>query len=232
MSHALGRLSQDPIDRRVRGVDPSTEVRSITTGPQGASLIVPHGGQLTELIADDGHRRDLADEAQALPSWDLTQRQVCDIELLLNGGFSPLDGFMTRADYERVCAEMRLADGTLWPIPIALDVTEQFGEGLVAGARIALRHPEGMVLAVMTVSDVWVPDRRAEAVAVFGTDDDFHPGVFSLLEQTNPTYVGGSITQDVGDHTTVGTCKVKSADADCGLLLATHERHQPLCICL
>ena len=165
----------------------------MTTDPRGASLIAPHGGQLKELIADPGRRRDLTKEAQTLPSWDLTPRQVCDIELLLNGGFSPLDGFMSRADYERVCAEMRLADGTLWPIPIPLDVTEQFAEGLSSGARIALRHPEGMVLAVMTVSDVWTPDRRAEAVAVFGTDDDFHPGVFSLLEQTNPTYVGGPI---------------------------------------
>ena len=159
----------------------------MTTGSPGPSIIAPHGGRLRDLIVDDDRRRGLAEEAQTLLSWDLTPRQVCDIELLLNGGFSPLDGFMARADYDRVCAEMRLADGTLWPIPIPLDVTEAFGEGLAAGARIALRHPEGMVLAVMTVSDVWVPDRRAEAVAVFGTDDDFHPGVFSLLEQTNPT---------------------------------------------
>ncbi|MCH7482289.1 MAG: bifunctional sulfate adenylyltransferase/adenylylsulfate kinase [Chloroflexi bacterium] len=165
----------------------------MTTDPGGASLIAPHGGQLKDLIADEAGRASLASEAQALVSWDLTPRQVCDIELLLNGGFSPLDGFMARADYDRVCAEMRLADGTLWPMPIPLDVSEHFGEGLVSGARIALRHPEGMVLAVMTVSDVWTPDRRAEAVAVFGTDDDFHPGVFSLLEGTNPVYVGGSI---------------------------------------
>ena len=100
---------------------------------------------------------------------------------------------MSRADYERVCAEMRLADGTLWPIPIPLDMTEQFAEGLSSGARIALRHPEGMVLAVMTVSDLWSPDRQAEAAAVFGTDDDFHPGVFSVLQQTNPAYVGGAL---------------------------------------
>ena len=165
----------------------------MTTGSQGASLIAPHGGRLTQLIADDSRRRRLAKEAQTLPSWDLTPRQVCDIELLLNGGFSPLDGFMSRADYERVCAEMRLADGTLWPIPIPLDITEQFGEGLASGTRIALRHPEGIVLAAMTASDVWSPDRRAEAVSVFGTDDDFHPGVFTLLEQTNSVYVGGSI---------------------------------------
>ena len=165
----------------------------MTTGSQEASLIAPHGGRLIQLIADDGRRRGLAEEAQTLRSWDLTQRQVCDIELLLNGGFSPLDGFMARADYEGVCAEMRLADGTLWPIPVTLDATEQFAEELSLGGRIALRHPEGMVLAIMTVSDVWSPDLQAEAVSVFGTDDDVHPGVFSLLKQTNPTYVGGSI---------------------------------------
>ena len=165
----------------------------MTTDPRGAPHVAPHGGKLRDLIADEGGRKRLAAEAQSLPSWDLTPRQVCDIELLLNGAFSPLGGFMARADYERVCAEMRLADGTLWPIPIPLDVTEQFGEGLSSGARIALRHPEGMVLAVMTVSDVWSPDRHAEVASVFGTDDDFHPGVFSVLQQTNPVYVGGSI---------------------------------------
>ncbi len=140
---------------------------------------------------DEDKARELREESVFLPSWDLTQRQVWDIELLLNGAFSPLRGFMGRADYERVLEEMRLSDGTLWPIPVVLDVTEEFASAVSEGVRIALRHPEGMVLAVMTITDIWKPDRRAEAEAVFGTTNEEHPGVFALFHQTNPVYIGG-----------------------------------------
>jgi len=155
--------------------------------------ISPHGGILKELLVDERRERELKQEAIYLPSWDLTQRQVWDIELLLNGAFSPLEGFMGKADYESVLEKMRLSDGTLWPIPINLDVTEEFAESISQGDRIALRHPEGMVLAIMTVTDIWVPDRAAEAEAVFGTRNEEHPGVFTLLHQTNLIYIGGRL---------------------------------------
>ncbi len=149
---------------------------------------------LEPLMVAPERATELKQEAVHLPSWDLTDaRQIWDIELLLNGAFSPLKGFLGRADYERVLSEMRLADGTLWPMPIMLDVTEKFAEQLEPGQRIALRHPEGMVLAILTVSDVWKPDLAAEAEAVFGTTDDAHPGVFHLLHDTNPVYVGGTL---------------------------------------
>jgi len=90
----------------------------------------PHGGTLVDLIASDERQAELKAHSKEWASWDLTDRQVCDLELLLNGGFSPLTGFMGRADYERVCEEMRLADGTLWPMPITLDVTEEVATGL------------------------------------------------------------------------------------------------------
>ncbi len=148
---------------------------------------------MRELLVGEGRARELKEEAIYLPSWDLTQRQVWDIELLLNGAFSPLAGFMGKADYESVCEKMRLADGTLWPIPITLDVTKEFAGSISEGARIALRHPEGMVLAIMTVTNIWEPDRTEEAEAVFGTQNDEHPGVFTLLHQTNPVYIGGTL---------------------------------------
>jgi sulfate adenylyltransferase len=135
----------------------------------------------------------LKQEAVELNSWDLTQRQVWDIELLLNGAFSPLAGFLGKADYESVCADMRLADGSLWPMPIMLDVTDEYSETLSEGDRIALRHPEGMILAILTVGDIWKADLEQEALSVFGTKDDAHPGVFQLLRQTNPVYVGGTL---------------------------------------
>lgn len=145
------------------------------------------------LLVPPNRIAELKGEAVRLPSWDLAPHHVHDLELLLNGGFSPLAGFLGRADYESVCHEMRLQDGTLWPMPVQLDVTEAFAATVQAGSRVALRHPEGMVLALLTVADKWVPDRRREARDVFGTEDERHPGVFRLLHQTNGTYLGGTL---------------------------------------
>ncbi len=152
-----------------------------------------HGGELCELLESDENVEKLKNECLQLPSWDLTSRQVWDLEMLLNGAFSPLKGFLTEADYNSVCQKMRLGDGTLWPIPVTLDVAETFGAGLSPGDRVALRHPEGMVLAVISVTDVWTPDKRKEAEQVFATTDDAHPGVFRLLHDTGPVYVGGTL---------------------------------------
>ena len=87
---------------------------------------------------------------------------------------------------------MRLADGTLWPLPVTLDVTEEAAEGL-SGAALALRDPEGVMLAVLHVGETWRPDRLAEARAVLGSEDPTHPGVAHLLERTLPVYVGGTV---------------------------------------
>ena len=153
----------------------------------------PHGGVLKELYLGESaaEREKLA--ARDTKSWDLTPRQLCDIELLLNGAFSPLGGFLGQADYERVLAEMRLVSGELWPIPITLDVTEAFAETLASGETLALRDPEGVLIATLEVGDIWTPDRAAEAAAVFGTEDDAHPGVDRLLHHANPVYVGGRL---------------------------------------
>jgi sulfate adenylyltransferase len=136
---------------------------------------------------------ELRTRARDWPSWDLRPRQQCDLELLLSGGFSPLRGFLGRPDYESVCARLRLADGTLWPIPITLDVTEELAERLSPGCALALRDPEGVMLAVMRVSEIWQPDRLAEAWAVLGSEDLAHPGVAHLLERSLPVYVGGEV---------------------------------------
>ena len=157
-------------------------------------LIPPHGGTLVNLMVDDDQAAALKAESRDWPSHDLTPRQSCDLELLLGGGFSPLAGFMPRRDYDRVCAEMRLAAGALWPLPITLDVSEALAAQLAPGARLALRDPEGVMLAALQVEDVWRPDREAEAEAVFGTANREHPGVAHLLDGTQPCYVGGTLT--------------------------------------
>ena len=164
-----------------------------TQASEPNQLIDPHGGTLVDLIVDQDRAEQLKAEATNLPSWTLTPRQLCDIEQILTGAFSPLNGFMGRDDYECVRDNMRLSDGTLWPMPITLDLPSDVATALSNGDRLALMHPEGVLIAVLTVSDVWTPDKTDEAVKVFGTDDDFHPGVNTLVNQTHEYYVGGAL---------------------------------------
>jgi sulfate adenylyltransferase len=159
-----------------------------------AHLIPAHGGELVSLIAGPEESNKLKSDSREWPSWDLTPRQICDLELLVSGGFSPLRGFMTRLEYERVCHNMRLSSGVLWPMPITLDVTEPFASCLTAGSsKVALRDPEGVMLAVLYVEDVWQPDKRAEAEAVFKTTSTAHPGLDYLFNKSHGWYVGGRI---------------------------------------
>ena len=150
-------------------------------------LIAPHGGELINLIAQPEKAADLKAHSKEWPSWDLSARQLCDLELLVTGGFSPLRGFMSRADYDSVCQNMRLANGLLWPMPITLDVTEEFAKKLTPGSsKVALRDPEGVMLAVLHVEDVWQPDRKAEAHAVFASTSAAHPGADYAMNKANP----------------------------------------------
>jgi len=153
----------------------------------------PHGGQLANQMAVAGRNSELQAASREWPSWDLTPRQLCDLELLLNGGFSPLQGFMSRADYEGVTASMRLKNGLLWPIPVVLDVTDEFAQSIGPGTSVALRDAEGVMLAALHVDEVWKPDRMAEVESVYGTTDAFHPGVEHILKHTNPWYVSGRL---------------------------------------
>ena len=158
-----------------------------------SSLIQPHGGVLKERYLPTAQAAAEKQQSNDYPSWDLNHRQLCDLELLLNGAFSPLEGFLDRQDYERVLDEMRLADGTLWPMPITLDVSEDFACKLELGQRVALRDHEGVLLAVLSITDIWRPDKTREALQVFATDDSEHPGVHYLLHKTHPVYLGGSL---------------------------------------
>jgi sulfate adenylyltransferase len=152
-----------------------------------------HGGELKDLYLKGAALEAEKKAALGYPSWDLTDRQLCDLELLLNGAFSPLEGFLGRADYDGVVTGMRLAGGVLWPMPITLDVSEAFAATLKAGQRVALRDAEGVLVAVLEVGDVWNPDKPREAQAVFGTTDLAHPGVFYLMNTAGPAYVGGRV---------------------------------------
>tara|TARA_Y100000992_G_scaffold204846_1_gene139975 strand:+ start:2603 stop:4312 length:1710 start_codon:yes stop_codon:yes gene_type:complete len=126
-------------------------------------------------------------------SWDLTPRQICDLELLLNGGFSPLKGFLNEEDYDSVVENMRLKDGSLWPIPITLDVSKEFSKNLKIGEKVALRNLEGVILATIQVDAKWSPDKFREADEVFQTRDEKHPGVNFLINNTGEIYLGGEV---------------------------------------
>ncbi len=156
-------------------------------------LIEPYGGALKVGYLP---REDVAAakrRAVECPSWDLTRRQLCDIKLLLNGGFSPLDGYLTEADYQSVVEDMRLGDGTLWPVPVTLDVAQELADTLEIGQVLALRDPEGFLVALLDISAKWQPNKRLEARAVYGTEDTIHPGVDTLFNHTGPVYLGGRL---------------------------------------
>ena len=185
MTHSNSKTTEK-LDLRIGRI---TELTASTS-----HLIAPHGGELIQLLVSPAVAAELKGHSKEWPSWDLSPRQLCDLELLMNGGFSPLRGFMTRKDYEGVCHNMRLTDGNLWPMPITLDVTEEFAKKLTPGSsKIALRDPEGVMLAVLTVEDVWQPDRTAEAKAVFNSTSSAHPGADYAINKSNPWYVGGSL---------------------------------------
>jgi sulfate adenylyltransferase len=142
----------------------------------------------------------LKKEAFNYKSWQVTERQICDVELLLNGAFAPLTGFMGEADYQSVLKDLRLKNGSLWPMPITLDVDEGFANELSNGDKITLRDHEGFALSVLTVSDIFKPDFKAEAQAVFGTTDETHPAVNYLSNHSKSVYLGGSLEGIVLPH--------------------------------
>jgi sulfate adenylyltransferase len=157
-------------------------------------MYTPNLAPIPELYVSYESAQKLKIEAGQLLSWDLTPRQICDLELLMNGGFNPLKGFLSEADYDSVVDRMRLADGTLWPMPITLDVPEAFAAKLEVGQDIALRDQEGVILATMTVTDRWTPNKALEAEKVFGADDQAHPAVNYLHNKAGAVYLGGPVT--------------------------------------
>jgi len=154
-----------------------------------------HQNEYSEsLLVHFRRAEELRRQALGHQALDLNGRQLSDLELLLNRALYPLTGFLNRADYERVLDEMRLADGTVWPLPICLDVKEEFARALEPGQKLALNDQEGFLLGVMTVQDIWQPDKLREARQVYGTDDPAaHPGVQQLLDRVHDWYLGGPV---------------------------------------
>ena len=151
------------------------------------------GGSPPALLVSEARAEEIKAQSLDLPSITLRQRLLCDLELLLNGGFAPLTGFMNEAAYESVLDRLRLPDGTVWPMPVTLDVDEQVAETLEPGTRVALRDGEGFMLAVLEVETCWKADKDREAERVYRTRSTRHPGVRHLHEHTATHYVGGRV---------------------------------------
>jgi sulfate adenylyltransferase len=118
-------------------------------------LTPPHGGTLVNLMAGPERVTQLKAHSKQFPSWSLKPQQMADLEALLCGAFSPLAGFMGRRDHDSVVSELRLADGSFWPVPVTLGVGEELAKGVAPGASVALRDPEGVMIAVLQVDEVW-----------------------------------------------------------------------------
>ncbi len=147
-----------------------------------SSLIPPHGGTLIDRFADADRARELTSAASDLPKITHTTKQACYLEMIATGAFSPLDGYVGKADFESICRDIRLADGTVWPIPITLAVDESIKAALEVGGRVALHHPDGTVLAVIAIREIYPHDKALEIPNVFGTEDPAHPGVQAVLD--------------------------------------------------
>ncbi|MGJ5676716.1 MAG: sulfate adenylyltransferase [Nostochopsis sp.] len=157
--------------------------------PQG---IPPHGGQLVNRIATPEQKKFFLSKDGFLPRVQLDQRAVSDLEMIAIGGFSPLTGFMNQQDYDRVVAEMRLANGTVWSIPITLSVSEEVAAPLSEGALVRLDNPEGRFIGVLELSQKYRYDKQREAINVYCTNDDKHPGVQVVYNQ-GPVNLAGDV---------------------------------------
>ncbi len=151
-------------------------------------LIAPHGGKLINRLVDAATAGKLKSEAQGLPRINLTPKQSCDLELIGNGGYSPLTGFMGKADFESVCTKMTLAGGDVWSIPVLLSVDKS--KAPKVGDRVALHAPNGVLQGVMTVTETFPHDKKLEIPNVFRTEDPAHPGAAKVLEEGDTCVAG------------------------------------------
>ncbi|MEX0801022.1 MAG: sulfate adenylyltransferase [Dehalococcoidia bacterium] len=165
-----------------------------------AETIPAHGGELVDLTLQGDEREALRQRAASLPALRLNARTVSDLELLANGGFSPLRGFMGRDDYESVVDSMRLASGLPWSIPVTLAVSPDEAKPLRDGDEVALADEDGALLAVLTLTERFEYDKKREAREVYRTEDEEHPGVAAVYRQGDVLLAGPVSVIDLPPH--------------------------------
>jgi sulfate adenylyltransferase len=189
----LSHISAGPVLQRIRIDDKETFWRKRSSYMTDAKIATEDyiGGKYVNLLVDPERAALLKKISTELASIALDDRQLCDFELLTTGAFSPLTGFMNRSNYESVLDRLKLQDGTLWPVPICLDISAIKARSVESGQSVAIRDPEGFLLAVMHVEDMWQPDKEKEARLLYGTTDRSHPGVAQLFHKSGEFYIGG-----------------------------------------
>ena len=156
-------------------------------------MIDPHGNKLVSFHLSKGELEEYAELSNTISSLTLSLKQQCDLEMILNGAFSPLLTFNNQKDYEEILLNNKLLNGVIWPIPIVLDVPNDFLKALDKNEHISLRNAEGFLLAILKVREFWSPNRKDEANSVFKTIDENHPGVDYLFNHTNSNYISGEL---------------------------------------
>ena len=154
------------------------------------ALITPHGGKLVNRILEPAAAEAAARESTSLPAVTLSPREQFDLEMIAIGAFSPLEGFMTQIDFNRVCREMRLGTGAVWPIPVTLCPPDDVAQKIALGSRICLKDDKGRPLALMNVREKYAHDRNLEIPNVYKTEDEAHPGVAAVKKQGNYCIAG------------------------------------------
>jgi len=160
-----------------------------------SKLVQPHGGgSLKPLLAPEGERAEGLSRAEGLTRVPMSSLEVSDVLMLSMGAYTPLDGFMNEADWRGTCVDMKLADGTFWPIPVSLSASEELAASIDIGQDVALADAEsGRVMAVMTVTQKFTPDKNLECENVYRTTDRDHPGVAKIMDH-GPVRLAGPVS--------------------------------------
>ena len=156
-------------------------------------MIDPHGNKLVSFHLSKGELEEYSELSNTISSLTLSLKQQCDLEMILNGAFSPLLTFNNQKDYEEILLNNKLLNGVIWPIPIVLDVPNDFLKALDKNEHISLRNAEGFLLAILKVREFWSPNKKDEANSVYKTIDENHPGVDYLFNHTNSNYISGEL---------------------------------------
>jgi len=156
-------------------------------------MIDPHGNTLVSFHLSKGELQEYSELSNTISSLTLSLKQQCDLEMISNGAFSPLLTFNNQKDYEEILLNNKLLNGAIWPIPIVLDVPDNFLKALDKNEHISLRNAEGFLLAILKVKEFWSPNKKDEANSVFKTIDQNHPGVDYLFNHTNSNYISGEL---------------------------------------
>ena len=156
-------------------------------------MIEPHGKTLVSFHLSADELSEYSELSNNISSLTLSLKQQCDLEMISNGAFSPLSTFNNQKDYEEILLKNKLSNGLVWPIPIVLDVPDQFLKSLDKNEYISLRNTEGFLLAILKVKEFWAPNKKEEANLVFKSNDLNHPGVDYLFNHTNNNYISGEL---------------------------------------